>query len=134
MKPAARIFINIFVGALVCFFFSAASFTLVSRIDGTRMGEALGYGAVVGLVGLFFGGMIGFIVGVLRQGRAGGALTGLLMIVFLILIYVLTFSRPGQALDFAGESLIIPVILAVPFILTGFLVGIVNKRNLLYSK
>ena len=128
MKPVARIALNIFLGALVGFFISAASFSLISIIDGTGVGEALGYGAVVGVIGAFLGSLIGFLVGILKLGAPGGAMAGLLVTAALILFYVLSFSRPGKAGYFLGESSVILVVMAVPLILTGLMTGLDNKR------
>ena len=99
MNRFTRLFVNGLLGAGVGFILSASIFSVLAMSDGTSPGEALGYGAVVGVIGAIIGGAIGLMVGILKLGAIGGGITGLLATIVVVLFYVLTFSRPGEIMQ-----------------------------------
>jgi hypothetical protein len=129
MNRFTSIFVNGLLGAGVGFILSAFIFSILAMMDGTKPGEALGYGAVVGVIGAIIGGAIGLMVGILKLGGVGGGITGLLATIVVVLFYVFTFSRPGEVIQSISESVVIPVVLAAPLILTGVITGLFNKKT-----
>lgn len=127
MKKFIQVMLSGGLGAVLCAALSMGSFTLAAVLDGAASGEALAYGAIVGFLAAFAGGMIGLIIGAFGLGVAGGGLVGLLTTAAVIGVYVLAFSRPGQALYFLRESLVILVVLALPTTLTGLFTSLLNR-------
>jgi uncharacterized membrane protein len=128
MKKLSRILASSLTGALVCAFFSSLIFFIGAIIDGTSTGEAIGYAIFVGVVAFFIGAAIGLVVSIMNARVLGGAVIGLLGTVAVVAFYVLTFSRPGQAMQFLQGSWIFVVVLGLPTMLAGAIAALVKKR------
>lgn len=116
---ARRTLIAVLCGVLAGGFFSAVTFLAGALLDGTGLGEALGYGLIIAVLGAFLGALVGAIIGAGDLGLFGGALVGLLVALGVVALYVLGFGRAGEYGYFLGESRVIIAGLAAPLILTG---------------
>jgi len=121
MSNITRTLITTLLGAGICAGLSFAAFTVAVLLDGTRPGEALVYGLIVGLAAAFIGALIGFVVGAGRLGVVGGAVVGLLASAALVVLYVLVFGRPDRLGYFLSEARVFVALLALPTVLTGVL-------------
>jgi len=114
-----RVLVTVLWGALVGGALAAGLFLVASLLDGTRLGEALGYSLVAGTAGGLLGAVAGAAVGVGNFGLLGGALSGLLVALGVVAFYVFGFSRVAEVGRFLGESRVIILVLGVPLVLTG---------------
>lgn len=129
MTRLSRTLQSTFLGALFCGVLTTVVFAAGVLLDGGRMADAAGFGLAVGVPGALIGALIGLVVGLFNLGLLGGGLVGLLATAATVAFYVLTFSRPGQAVDFLLGSGVIVFVLVVPAVAAGVLAAWLTNRR-----
>jgi uncharacterized membrane protein YjfL (UPF0719 family) len=129
MPKIARILLGGLVGAVICAVLSFLMFFLLTVFDNQKLIEAFAYGLIVAVIGAFVGAVIGLGVGIGDLSMAWGAVTGLLITLFVVAIYVYStaesFARYGH---FLSESRIIILVLSLPTLLTGGITALLLKK------
>ena len=128
MNRLRRGLLGTLLGAIIGFALVTLFYVGLALADGTRLGEAAGFGLVVGVAGGGMGGLIGLTVGVLRLGWLGGTLAGAAATVIAVVFYVVVFGDPAFLGHFLRESAVVLLVLGLPLTLTGALTAILLKR------
>lgn len=122
-----RTLVGLVVGGLIGAILTAGTFFVLATLDGTRLGETMGYSVLVGVIGGFLGGVIGAVVGLGNMRWPAGALVGLVMALVIVALYMSSFVGEATFIQLLNQSRVIIVIMTAPLILTGVIAAWANK-------
>lgn len=123
-----RLLIGFLVGGLAGAVLSASAFLILATLDGTRSDEAIAYSLVVAVIGGGLGAVVGAVVGLGNMRWIGGALVGLVMSIFVVVMYMTSFAGEGTFMELLNRSRVIIVFTAGPLILAGIIAAWANRR------
>lgn len=122
-----RTLVGLVVGGLIGAILTAGTFFVLATLDGTRLGETMGYSVLVGVIGGFLGGVIGAVVGLGNMRWPAGALVGLVMALVIVALYMSSFVGEATFIQLLNQSRVIIIIMTAPLILTGVIAAWANK-------
>ncbi len=122
-----RTLVGLVVGGLIGAMLTAGTFFVLATLDGTRLGETMGYSVLVGVIGGFLGGVIGAVVGLGNMRWPAGALVGLVTALVIVALYMSSFVGEATFIQLLNQSRVIIVIMTAPLILTGMVAAWANK-------
>ena len=119
-----------FVGALICAVASFLLFFVLTRLDHTRTGEAIGYGLIVAVIGSVIGFVIGLIIGLTNASVLGGAMIGLLGTVLAFAGFMVLFGGGNNPIQLLKSNWrVIALVIAPPSLVTGLLTAWFRNRR-----
>jgi hypothetical protein len=118
-----------FIGALICAVASFGLFFVLTRLDSTRTGEAIGYGLIVAVVGALIGFAIGLTIGSTKVGVLGGGLIGLIGTVLAFAGFIALFGGGDPLRALRSNWRALALVVGPPSLVTGLLTAWIKNRR-----